>query len=77
MNAGEDLVNEPFARLIAERQLIAYRHAGFWHAMDTFKDRQALEDRYSQGDTPWIVWPQPGTSSGRTGTGERPQVVES
>jgi glucose-1-phosphate cytidylyltransferase len=56
LRSGEDLVEEPFARLIEERQLMAYRHTGFWHAMDTFKDRQALEDRHSQGDAPWLVW---------------------
>jgi glucose-1-phosphate cytidylyltransferase len=56
MRPGEDLVNEPFARLMAERQLLAYRHTGFWHAMDTFKDRQALEDRHARGDAPWLVW---------------------
>jgi glucose-1-phosphate cytidylyltransferase len=56
MRPGEDLVNEPFARLIAERQLMAHRHRGFWHAMDTFKDRQALEERNESGNAPWLVW---------------------
>lgn len=56
LRAGEDLVNEPFERLIRERQLMAYRHQGFWHAMDTFKDRQILEDRHERGDAPWLVW---------------------
>ena len=53
---GEELVYEPFERLIAERQLIAYRHESFWACMDTFKERQYLEDLYSQGKAPWIVW---------------------
>lgn len=75
MRAGEDLVEEPFARLIDERQLMAYRHNGFWHAMDTFKDRQALEDRYSQGDAPWIVWSPP--AAGIEDSGESRQAVES
>jgi glucose-1-phosphate cytidylyltransferase len=56
MRSGEDLVNEPFARLIEERQLLGHRHRGFWHAMDTFKDRQALEERHERGDAPWLVW---------------------
>jgi glucose-1-phosphate cytidylyltransferase len=53
---GEELVYEPFERLISEKQLVAYRHEGFWACMDTFKERQYLEDLYSQGKAPWIVW---------------------
>jgi len=53
---GDELVVEPFNRLIAERQLLAYRHRGFWQAMDTFKDRQALENLLAQGDAPWQIW---------------------
>ena len=39
----EELVNEPFHRLIEEKQLIGYRYDGFWAGMDTFKDKQELE----------------------------------
>jgi glucose-1-phosphate cytidylyltransferase len=53
---GEELVNEPFQRLIEERQLIAYEHNRFWACMDTFKERQLLEDMYTRGETPWEVW---------------------
>lgn len=53
---GEDLVDEPFHRLIKERQLIAYRHEGFWACMDTFKDKQHLEDLHARGRAPWQVW---------------------
>ncbi|MBA3362749.1 MAG: glucose-1-phosphate cytidylyltransferase [Acidimicrobiia bacterium] len=53
---GEDLVEEPFYRLILDRQLGAYKHRGFWAAMDTFKERQALEDLYVKGTAPWEVW---------------------
>jgi glucose-1-phosphate cytidylyltransferase len=53
---GEELVEEPFRRLIAEGQLAAYRHDGFWMPMDTFKDKQLLEDLYSKGVAPWEVW---------------------
>ena len=59
LHQGEDLVFEPFQRLIAERKLWAHRYRGFWTAMDTFKDRQALEERYEKGDAPWEVWKQP------------------
>jgi glucose-1-phosphate cytidylyltransferase len=59
LHQGEDLVFEPFQRLIAERKLWAHRYRGFWTAMDTFKDRQALEERYEAGIAPWEVWKQP------------------
>jgi glucose-1-phosphate cytidylyltransferase len=50
---GEELVLEPFNRLIAERQLIAYRHEGFFRAMDTMRDKQALEEMVDKANTPW------------------------
>lgn len=56
INSGEELVYEPFQRLINEKQLIAYKHDGFWACMDTFKERQLLEDMSARGKTPWEVW---------------------
>ena len=56
LNPGEDLVFEPFQRLIALGQLMGHRYRGFWQAMDTFKDRQALEERLQRGNAPWQVW---------------------
>lgn len=53
---GEDLVQEPFQRLIAEDQLLAYPYDGFMAAMDTFKDKQRLDDLYASGKPPWQVW---------------------
>ena len=53
MNEGEELVLEPFTRLIADDQLLAYRHDKFWLPMDTLRDRQALEDLVEQGEMPW------------------------
>ena len=38
---------------------MAYRYQGFWQAMDTFKDQQALEARHQQGEAPWQVWRRP------------------
>jgi len=52
---GEDLVQEPFQRLIKEKQLIGYRYDQFW-CMDTFKEHQELTDIYNQGDAPWEIW---------------------
>ncbi len=56
MRPGEDLVQEPFQRLAAAGKLLAYLHDGFWACMDTFKDKQLLEDLYSHGQVPWEVW---------------------
>ena len=52
---GEDLVREPFQRLIDEKALLAYKYNGFWQCMDTFKDKQRLEE-LNQGTAPWKVW---------------------
>ena len=53
---GEELVQEPFQRLIAAQQLAAYSHDGFWACMDTVKEVQQLEELYLQGRAPWEVW---------------------
>jgi glucose-1-phosphate cytidylyltransferase len=53
MREGEELVLEPFERLIAENKLMAWKHEGFWRAMDTLRDRQTLEDMVEQGRMPW------------------------
>lgn len=58
MRAGEELVHEPFQRLIKEQQLAAYLYDGFWASMDTFKDKQMLDDIYARGNAPWEVWKQ-------------------
>ena len=52
----EELVIEPFHRLVEEQQLIGYPYDGFWASMDTFKDKQQLESLYSTGSAPWEVW---------------------
>jgi glucose-1-phosphate cytidylyltransferase len=52
----EELVMEPFERLIQQKQLTAYRYKGFWGCMDTFKDKQQLEDLQAQGIAPWELW---------------------
>ena len=56
MRPGEELVIEPFRRLIEERQLAAYEYDGFFAAMDTFKDKQQLDNLYDSGRPPWEVW---------------------
>lgn len=56
MRQGEELVVEPFQRLIAEGQLTTHRHQGFWACMDTFKEKKQFDDMYAGDKTPWMVW---------------------
>ena len=52
----EELVVEPFQRLMNEKQLIGYKYDKFWNSMDTFKEQQELNDMFDQGKAPWEVW---------------------
>ena len=52
MRPGEELVLEPFNRLLEKDLLMAYKHEGFWRAMDTLRDRQMLEEMIERGDIP-------------------------
>ena len=56
LNEGEDLADTVFPRLIDNQQLLAYRHDGFFAPLDTFKDKQRLDDLYSSGTAPWELW---------------------
>jgi glucose-1-phosphate cytidylyltransferase len=53
---GEELVVEPFQRLIEKGELMAHAHDGFWLAMDTFKDKGRFEELLDEGHAPWRVW---------------------
>ncbi|HYV65842.1 MAG TPA: glucose-1-phosphate cytidylyltransferase [Myxococcales bacterium] len=65
MKQGEELVEEPFRRLAAGGKLVSYPYDGFWACMDTFKDRQLLEDLYARGQVPWEVWKNGGAKARR------------
>ena len=56
LEPGDELVIQPFQRLIQEKRLNAYRYDKFWAAMDTFKEKQRFDDMYARGDAPWEVW---------------------
>jgi glucose-1-phosphate cytidylyltransferase len=56
LNPGEELIYEPFQRLIAEGKLWSQRYTGFWQCMDTFKDKQILDEMEATGAAPWYVW---------------------
>ena len=59
---GEELVRQPFQRLIDKGELLAHRSGCFWQCMDTFKDKQCLEE-LNQGNAPWKVWDRSSTAS--------------
>jgi glucose-1-phosphate cytidylyltransferase len=50
------LEREPLERLALDRQLRAFRHAGFWQPMDTLRDKEFLESLWARGEAPWRVW---------------------
>ena len=53
---GDDLVNEVFKRLIEKNQLVAYNYDGFWGNMDTYKDKQKLDELALNDKAPWEIW---------------------
>jgi glucose-1-phosphate cytidylyltransferase len=55
---GDDTIweSQAIAALVKERELVAYRHPGFWHPMDTLRDRTFLEQLWASGTAPWQVW---------------------
>jgi glucose-1-phosphate cytidylyltransferase len=56
---GEELVEQPFRRLMEQGELLGYKYDGYWACMDTFKDRQQLDDLYTRGEAPWELWRKP------------------
>jgi glucose-1-phosphate cytidylyltransferase len=63
--------HEPLERLATDGQLMAYRHSGFFYAMDTYREYQYLNDLWSRGVAPWKQWddappmPTPSPLNGR------------
>lgn len=62
MQEGEELVLNPFERLVEAGELMSYRYDGFWACMDTFKERQLLNDMCRHERAPWQVWEKAGAS---------------
>jgi glucose-1-phosphate cytidylyltransferase len=56
MHPGDELVTDTFSRLIPQRQVMAWRHDGFWAPMDTLKEQQELEAMVEAGGGPWRLW---------------------
>ena len=63
MRPGEELIEEPFQRLIRDEKLVAYEHNGFWGCIDTFKEKSLLEGMHLEGRAPWEFWRRTGGAS--------------
>lgn len=61
LSEGDDLVFErdPVNALVADGELMAFRHDGFWQCMDTYREWQLLERMWADGDAPWASWRTP------------------
>lgn len=73
---GEELVIEPFQRLIAEGKLATHAYEGFWRCVDTFKDLQALESLYGKGHAPWELWRTAPAAAAARPAAARPRELE-
>ena len=61
---------EPMERLAHAGQLAAFRHTGFWHPMDTLRDKTVLNELWESGRAPWKVWPDRPAAGSREVHGE-------
>jgi len=55
-NEGLVFEQEPMQRLVADGELMMYRHDGFWQPMDTYRDYKMLNDLYKDNNAPWVTW---------------------
>jgi glucose-1-phosphate cytidylyltransferase len=62
---GDELVLQPFQRMIKDRRLLAYNYDGFWLAVDTAKEKRRVDDLFAAGNPPWEVWRPIGGPEGR------------
>lgn len=55
---GDDTVweHDPLEKLVEAGELMAYRHEGFWYAMDSLREKRELEKMWANGKAPWKVW---------------------
>ena len=50
------LEKKPFETLAKEQKLTAFKHNGFWHPMDTLRDKNHLEKLWASEKAPWKIW---------------------
>jgi len=77
MGETEELVEQPFRRLIEKKLLMAYPHDGYWACMDTFKEKQDLDDVFGTGNAPWAVWNKPDAPTEWNGNADDSNVFSS
>ena len=55
---GDDCIweQEPLNKLAEENNLMAFKHEGFWHPMDTLRDMVYLQDLWNSNEAPWKIW---------------------
>jgi glucose-1-phosphate cytidylyltransferase len=58
LNNKEDLVleKEPMINLVKDKQMMVYKHDGFWQPMDTYREYKLLNELYYKGEAPWVIW---------------------
>jgi glucose-1-phosphate cytidylyltransferase len=56
LDDSSTLEEEPLKKLASKGELMAYKHEGFWQAMDTYREQQILENLITSGKAPWIKW---------------------
>ncbi|MDD5570714.1 MAG: sugar phosphate nucleotidyltransferase, partial [Bacteroidales bacterium] len=55
---GDDTIweREPLEKISSIKQLVAFKHEGFWQPMDTLRDKRELENMWNNNNAPWKVW---------------------
>ena len=53
---NRELEEEPLQELAKKKQVSMYKHDGFWHCMDTYRDYKYLQKLWEEGEAPWKVW---------------------
>jgi glucose-1-phosphate cytidylyltransferase len=71
---GEELVLQPFERMLQARKLLAHPYDGFWVPMDTAKDKARLDELLAKGRPPWFVW-QNGVPKDEVSRGANPLPI--
>ncbi len=56
LEANSILEKEPLENLAKDKQLMAFKHDGFWQPMDTLRENQELNELWESGDAPWKIW---------------------
>jgi len=67
LNEGEDLVEDALVRLVPLGGVLAYPYKGYWTPADTVKERAQLEEMYTTGYCPWMVWDPERSRGGQGG----------